>query len=231
MKKIAICDDEWKVCIKLQEQLEATVSEEHEIIKTQSIKELEEYIYKDGGIDILFLDIQLHEENGIDAAVKLQRYVPQMAIIFITGYIDYAKDIFKVIPTYFLLKPFTDEEIREALSRAEQVQLAQRAYSVTIMEDKKIIQLYSQNIHYAESKNRTIEIITSTDRYTTYMKLDDLEQKLPDNFLRPHKSYLVNMNAVSYFSAKEMILYDGTVIPVSKRRYQKTKEAYLAYFA
>ncbi|NCC44282.1 MAG: response regulator transcription factor [Clostridia bacterium] len=230
-KIIGICDDEAGVCEDLRGKLLETGIEQDEIVTFQSPESLRKYMKEENDLDILFLDIVLKEQNGIQVAVELQNHFPQLAIIFITGYIDYAKDIFKAVPAYFLVKPIQTGEVRVALERTRMLLAQNVGGQVSFLESGKRYTISAGSIHYAESQNRTIKIVTAQRTYKTYMKLDEFQRMLPANFLRSHKSFLVNMNYIAYFSSEGIELYDHMKLPVSRRKYQKSKEYYMDFYS
>ena len=64
-----------------------------------------------------------------------------------------------------------------------------------------------------------------------YGKLDEIQEKLPEQFIRCHQSYIVNIEKIQFLSGKEIILDDDTVIPVSRNKYKDTKDKILYYFS
>ena len=91
-------------------------------------------------------------------------------------------------------------------------------------------QLDSRDIVYVESDKRILYIYERNQIYKVYMKLDELEAMELPGFLRCHKSYMVNMNYIKYLSAEGIILKSGKKVPVSRAKYQESKEAFMKYF-
>ena len=80
------------------------------------------------------------------------------------------------------------------------------------------------------SSKRVITLMGDREKWTVYMKMDELEKLLPENFLRCHKSYMVNMNQIASFAAEGIILESGRKIPVSRAKYQEARKRFWEYF-
>ena len=84
-------------------------------------------------------------------------------------------------------------------------------------------------LQYVESHKRVATFVGEEKRCSVYIKLDDLEQMLPSNFLRCHKSYLVNMNFIENFTVENILLFSGQKISVSRGKYHEAKEKFREY--
>jgi DNA-binding LytR/AlgR family response regulator len=87
------------------------------------------------------------------------------------------------------------------------------------------------SISYLESSLHKVSVHTRTGVFETYAKLDDLQAQLPTSFARCHRSFLVNLVYVTSVDEGELRLYDGTVVPVSRRRAKQMQRSMLAYLA
>ena len=207
MKKFAICDDDTEVTQGLKEKVMEIYGGEAQIAVFKRAEDLIQWLKEErGDVIAVFLDIELDNENGIDTAKKIEDFCAEIPIIFITGYIKYVQDIFRVRPVALLLKPVEEHRLRDALRRCEEVR-------VYVESDKRILYIYERN-----------------QVYKVYMKLDELEAMELPGFLRCHKSYMVNMNYIKYLSAEGIILKSGKKVPVSRSKYQESKEAFMKYF-
>ena len=233
MKTIVVCDDESEIRNDLRKRLEERMQGENwKVIEADSICELKMLFEgKTEHPDILFIDIELEDGNGIDAASEIQKEYPRIAIIFITGHIQYASEIFQIKPLYFLTKPFDDVKLDQALSRAGEFLDHHANPVLSVMTRGQQYQIQSSEIQFIESSRRKIEIVTADGNYTTYMKLGEMLGRLPGNFLMCHKSYLVNIHYIEHFSATTITLFGGKTLPISRARSGAFKEAFLRYFS
>lgn len=112
---VVVLDDE-RIILESETVLIKDVLTKANVFSFKNAKDLLNYA-KENRIDIAFLDINLGESFGIDIAKKLQDYNPRVNIIFCTGYSDYALDSMKLYASAYLLKPLTEESIKEATSK------------------------------------------------------------------------------------------------------------------
>lgn len=231
MKRFAICDDDAEIVEELKEKILNIYRREVQVATFQKdsdlISWLEENHHETAGV---FLDIELDKGNGIDAAKRIETMSGEVPIVFITGYVKYVQDIFQVRPVALLLKPVEEYRLREALKRCEDVLEEGRKNIVTFQMKGVLHQLNCRDIVYVESDKRILYIYEKNQMYKVYMKLDELEAMQLPGFLRCHKSYMVNMNYIKYLSAEGVILKTGKKIPVSRSKYQESKEAFMRYF-
>ena len=118
-RKIMICDDEKEILNVLARKINEIQPEKWSIKTTDNISKLLAE-FENEVPDVLFLDIVLGKDNGIEHACEIQKRYPYLPIIFITGYNEYAQEIFRIKPIYMLTKPFEEEKIKDALKRAEE---------------------------------------------------------------------------------------------------------------
>ena len=102
--------------------------------------------------------------------------------------------------------------------------------SITVFIRRTGYKIACREILYAESNKRQVKIVTGEKEYTVYMKMDQLEQQLPDYFLRTHKSYLVNMNRIESFSGEEVVLKNGISISVSRSHCKEARRKLREYW-
>lgn len=231
MLRIALCDDQPEVMDELYAVIHAYIPTAV-ITKHISLFSLSKYVteVQKGNVDIIFLDISFQEGNGILEAARLQKLFLNIRIVFITGYVQYAQDIFEVNPTYFLVKPLQKKSILQALEKAVGEVETSRKSCIIINVKGNIHRIMIRDIYYVESERRKIFIHGNGDSIESYyMKLDDFISKAPGVFLRCHQSFAVNMDKICYFSSKHVILFNGKKLLVSQRKYREAKEQFFEY--
>lgn len=230
MIKIAICDDEQLARNGIEELLKANYGDELQISCYESTEALlDTWERGEGQEDILLLDIRFEGLDGISAARKLQDRNPRAKIIFITGYIDYATEIFRAEPIYFLTKPVKGEKLVEAVEKAKSQMQKESCKSVMCSSKNGIVKVEVDKIYYLESDRRILYVHEETRTLTLNQKLPDMEKQLPDSFLRCHQSFLVNMKYIRSFSRQEIELVDGRKVPVSRPKYAAARKDFLKY--
>ena len=230
MLTIIICDDEVKFRQQLREKLSVIAAEEMSIHECGSAAELRELLEGNQiSPDAIFMDIQLGDENGIETAAQIQRNYPWVALVFITGYLEFATDIFLAKPTYFLVKPFDDVKLADALRCVGEFRRNCMSRPIRLKSKSGVVQINRSEIYYVESNRRRLNIVMPSETYSVYMKMSDLAEQLADDFLDCHKSYTVNMNYIEYFNSEKIIMKNGHEIPISRSKYKKAKEKFLNF--
>lgn len=232
MYKITICDDQQEA---LQE-LKQIILQEYDNVEVYCVQNLTYYGYalenKQEEIpDILILDIKWKEDDmtGIDWAVKLQKCFPALKIIFLTGYIDYATDIFMARPSYFLTKPVQKEKLREAIDRVMQDLEKETENPLVLQVSGELQVINPSDVLFIESKKHELIIYDMDKENRVWMKLDEILNRLPDSFIRIHQSFAVNASYIKKFSPDGVVLFNDLNLPVSRSRYSKAKNRFLDY--
>ncbi len=163
-------------------------------------------------VDLLFLDIQMPLLTGIDFIKALDN---PPAVVFTTAYRDYAIESYELNIVDYLLKPISFKRFFKAINKFRK--LAQIQVSNNLPEEvsptndhiyvnsnKKYVKVLFGHITYVESLKDYIRIHTSDDTIITKDKISEFEKKLPGQFLRIHRSYLVNVSKISAFTAKDV---------------------------
>lgn len=168
---------------------------------------------------IYFLDIFMSAISGVTVAKTIRGTDKDAAIVFITSSSDHYADGFAVGAVHYLLKPFTQDQIDEALDRClRQVGDLERYINLIINREKRRILL--SDILWVESKDKVCCLHLHSGQYRSYLHLDDLEGRLDDpRFLRCHRSFLINMDEVDKMDNGYFYMTDKAEIPV--RQTQK----------
>jgi len=234
MIKLGICDDDEKILNLLCKMIEEQYGEQLRVQTWSSPEDLLFYCEEEGGVplDIVLIDIVLKRESGVELAKKLQQLSRRVKIIFITGFIEFAADIFEIEPVYLLKKPVSVIKLVEAIDRAIDKIHLEESQMITLQSKGVVFRIAVGSIFYVESRERKLLIHQDVgDPIVVYMKMDELEEKLGPThlFLRCHHSYLINMECIRSFTTHEVIMLDDTTIPVSRPKSKKARECFLAY--
>lgn len=233
MLQIAICDDEQFYRKKIQRLLEDYLKEHdlsYEISQFLSGKEFLEKSENKVKYDIVFMDINMDEVDGIQTAMQMRAFHSETYIVLITAFINYVLEGYKVNAIRYIMKDTLDTAMPECMDAIlQKMQVAQITFP--FMEGEK--RLYTDNILYVESQRHKLIFYYMEERpvnYHIYDKLDVIEQKLHGcGFLRIHKSYLVNMRHIRKISNYIAYLDSGEELPVPRLKYQAVKEEFVAY--
>lgn len=180
--------------------------------------------------DILFMDIELGNFNGIEIAGQIQKQLPAAQIIFATGYDDYYLEVYEVDHVFLLRKPVDPTLLRKALEKAiSRLESRETYFSYDL--NKKTCYVPFREITYFEIIRR--KIILHTDQGETagfYETMESLEARLPENFIRCHTSFIINLDKVTSFRAGTVQI-GGQEIVISRKYRQAVKKRFAEYLA
>lgn len=216
MYRIAICDDDSGMRTFIKKA----------VLKAGTIFQITEYgdgrqLIRDyTGCDILFLDIDMPDINGIDAACQIRRSDKQVKIIYVTGYGDYIHKSFKVHPFAFLIKPVSETEIIRQLKEAVRYETKQTIdKKLRFHTDNGVEELSVADIYYLEYQNRRIRLVTKQGDYHLKGRITELAQNMSAyGFACPHKSFSVNLYYVKAIKGYDIHMLNGDSIPLSQKR-------------
>lgn len=174
--------------------------------------------------DIVIMDIDLPDGNGIKFSKQINVFSPHTIIIYMTSYEDYVSDVYDTEHIYFILKKNYQKYLPHALSLANEALNKQRRASLKIFWNKEEYNILQKDIFYMERKLRTTFIVTPTHIYPTSEKLEDLLKRLGETFAISHRSFIVNLKMVQEITKDSALLVDGTSIPISRRYYSAVKD-------
>ncbi len=231
MYKIAICDDHRITIDHVSEFIMKSFKEQCRVFTFTTPKELEHYvnIVLKGDLDILIIDIDLITDNGIRVAERLKANFPHLRVIFISGQIQFVRNIFEIRPIYFVEKPMEDAKLLSAVSLAIQDIEQNTRNTVSITAKGVLLQLDINNLMFLESKKRSVALHEGHNERDCYIKLDIIEKNLPKKFCRCHHSYIVNFDYASELKMYQFTLFNGVNIPISQRRYKEVKRLFSNY--
>ena len=231
MYEIFVCDDDVNITEFLKFFIMKHFGEEIRVLSMNRIQELFGMIdIYERVPDILIMDINLKDGNGIEAVKSIQGKYPKLKVIYLTGVINYATAIFETNPAYFLLKPINENNLTNAITKVIGELEADKGDSIVIKTSGSEILLFRRDIVYVESQGRKVIIHNSGGvKNEIYDKMDTIQEQLGSDFVRSHKSFLINMKYIVERTNKEFILSDGTVLPISKPNLKEAKMKFISY--
>lgn len=175
--------------------------------------------------DLIFLDIQMEQPDGMETARLLRQRDTHSLLIFVSILQDYVFDAFAVEAFDYLVKPLEPDRFQRTMDRAMDT-LAQRQLTIQRGHDLQLIPL--SQILYCEVLGRKVSLHqTDGQVFTYYEKLETLQRQLSGHFFRCHRSYLVNLDHVRRYSGGQVQLSEGSTVPVSRLREQELMQALL----
>lgn len=231
--RIGICDDQKEIREILTDKVKKYYPAEDIAVYSSG----EELLADRKLPDILFLDVQMPEKDGMETARELRKRDRQMIIIFVTVTEDYVFQSFDVGAFHYLIKPLEEEKFEEVLQKAvrqvrerdsEGAGAGKERQSLIVTSKGQHITVPVQEIVYAEVFNRKIILHTMDADIEYYGKLKELEKKAGEDFYRPHRAYLINLNFVRKYNAGVIYLKRGQAL-VAKQNYHDFVKCYLRF--
>ena len=235
--KVAICDDDLNYCGIMERHL-------LKIIKKYINLTIDIDVYQSGEEmlriietervrpQILFLDMEMTQMNGIETARKLRNKDRNMLIIYVTSYDKYTMDSFEVSPFRYLLKPVDDKKIEQVFSAAVDEILNNQA-NLFFKHNNEQIQINCEEIiSIVSEKGRMLRVNTIEERARNlfYAKIKDVEKQLnPSVFVKVNQGTIINLNFVHIISGEVTHLVNGEIVPISRGKKKTVKEAYSLY--
>lgn len=230
MIHIAVCDDEKH----MSDQIRAFVSDffrkKNREIHLRTFLSGEELLSYDGQIDILFLDIQMKDIDGMETARKLRAGKFRGFLIFITVLKEMVFESFEVQAYDYLVKPVDKKQFERTMERlyasmknaSEDSLLVRKGYEGRIVQKDEIV--------FCEIIDRKIYLnLTSGEVLDYYERIENLETKLNNHFFRCHRSYLINLKHLKGYKNGTAYMDNGKEVPVSRLRGREFSGVVLQY--
>lgn len=235
MIKLAFCDDEiseLRETSMLLDQYRVERNQEIDYVSFQSPFELLAEIERGTRFDILFLDVVMPGEMGINVAEEIRHYDNNVKIIFLTSSSEFAVQSYTVGAYFYQLKPIWKESFFRLMDSAIAACEKEQSDSLILRCKSGITRVELRSLEYCEVIHRTLLIhLASGKVLESNGSLDELCRQLAPygSFLRPHRSYLVNMGYIKNLSYRGITMSCLTEIPIPRGKYNDIKDAYLEY--
>lgn len=229
---IAICDDEKTEIEYLSSLVEQWAVSTGNTAALKSFASAESFLFEYGenkNYDILLLDIQMKEIDGIELAKKVRRHSRDTQIVFVTGYDKYISAGYDVAALHYLMKPVSPEKISEVLSRAAE-NLGKTSPAILINANGENVKLTISDIYCAEAVGHTLKITCADCELTVNHSLSSFKSNVGNDFISTHRSFIVNLEHIKRISKTDVILDNGKAVPVSRRMYDDINKAFVAFY-
>ncbi len=230
MIHIAICDDEKHMSDQIRSMVFGFFRKKNREICLQTFSSGEELLKYDGQIDILFLDIQMKDIDGMETARKLRGDKFRGFLIFITVMKEMVFQSFEVQAYDYLVKPVEENQFEKTMERlyasmqnaSKDSLLVQKGYEGRIIRKGEIV--------FCEVIDRKIYLtLASGEVIDYYERIENLETKLGNCFFRCHRSYLINLEHLKGYKNGTAYMDNGREVPVSRLRSREFSSVVLKY--
>lgn len=229
--RIGLCDDDQSWC-NLAEKMIVTFTEKVNIDVDILTFHCEKDLWDEETlpVDVLFLDIELEEDDGISVAKKINQKWPECQIIFLTNYLYYALDTYQTEYIYFILKEQFEQRIEEVFKKIFSV-YEKRNVTISFQGARGAeILVHPQEIYYLERNLRQTIVHATWGDFQVKEKLDDIMKRLsPYDFSRCHNSYIIYMPAVREKKKSSYVLENGKEVLISRGYARQTNEDWMRW--
>ena len=236
--KIGICDDETFFREELEKLVSVYANESEQTLEirtyaaaktlaTDILEEKEEF-------HMLFLDVEMDEMSGMDAARKLREHGYKGVICFVTGKDQYALDAFSVDAIGYLQKPAKYQDVKRMVQKAlvqiyyqwDEAEAKKRYLEITTQNEKTMIDI--RQILYVEKRRNQCVIHLEDSEMVCYETLKSIYEKLDKrNFCFTHQGFIVNFDKIKEVKKDIVCLGAGREIPVSRRYQNELREKHM----
>lgn len=185
-----------------------------------------------GRCDVLCLDIDMPEMNGLELAARMEELAARPLLVFVTNHDELVYDSLQFHPFGFVRKAYFEEEMEKLLKDCEE-ELGSRERNFVFHSGAERVKLPLSEILYFESEGNYVRLsVREGESYRFRDTLYSLETALyGEGFIRLHKGFLVNQKAVRILRGNEAELENGTCLPIGKSYAQTARSRIMRYMA
>ena len=232
MLRIAICDDEITFALQIKSKLSAWNHPDTQlIIETFDNGDSLIHAHTKSPFDIIFLDVIMPIFNGIEIARELRKTDSAVKIVFLTSSPEYAVESYTVKANNYLLKPVEDTKLYQCLAELSQ-EIKHIEKTIPLKCSNSIHNIHLNDIEYVEAQNKHTLFALKNNQVLESIETFYLHEEkllLEDGFIKCHRSYIVNINHVDAYTAKEIRMRSGYRIPISRTYHSTFENAYFSY--
>lgn len=233
--RIAACDDNVEFLQGLSQLLnvyskENSCNVEYKIFTNplELVTQMEKGVH----YDVVLLDICMPGINGIQCAKDIRKCDNFVKIVFLTSSADYGVESYQVKAYDYHLKPLEKEKLFSVLRRIE-METQKKEQNIFVLKSKTgITKISLSKLEYCEVINRKVVFrMVNGEEYECSLRMNELEEKLMTFgcFMRPHRSFLVNIDFVRTLTTHNIVMESGAQIPIPREKYAIIKQMYMEY--
>ncbi len=231
--RIAVCDDE-----KAQQSLLAKYLEEWGALRGVPVRVIlfssgEGFAFaweEDKAFDLLVLDIEMGRLSGMELAAQVRLEDESIPILFVTGYENYMAQGYEVSALHYLLKPLQKEKLFAVLDKLLRRQAPEE--KLFFQTEGGQVVLPVSKIWYVEADGHQCVLVTGERKYRIRDNLSNTVRLFSgkQEFVRSHRSYLVNLQHISAIVKSELVLDDNRRLPLSRAAAKEVQAAWKKYY-
>ena len=176
---------------------------------------------------ILLLDIEMGQMDGVSLAKELRKTNDSAQIVFITGYSDYISEGYEVSALHYLMKPVREEKLSEVLDRAvSKLGKDEKALMLESGGETNLVPIY--RIRFIDVRGNYTTVHADKE-YTIKKTLSDVEKELDERFFRVGRSCIVNLTQISKVTKTDIFFNSGETVPLPRGSYEKVNRAIIEF--
>ena len=228
--RIAICDDERTYIKKIENDINSLKTHENEF-EFSEFESGEAFIsgFSKDKYDLIILDIEMNDLNGLQTAEFLRQIDKNVILIFMTSYDKFVYQGYEVNAFRYILKNQPEPIYLKQLSDTIQEYYRNKKY-IKVVDNDIEKELLTVDILYIEAYSHQIVIHTFNKEYYQKGKLSDYEKMLEEClFVRSDKSVLINITNIDYIKKNQVFMKNGKILYVSRNHLEKITKAFLKF--
>ena len=233
MLNFVICDDNLNILDRLEKMLENVFTKNNYeatvTFKSGNSEDILEHI-ANNRVDAIFLDINLKSNRtGLQLAEEIRKMNKNLYIIFTTGHLEYAMVAYKYKTFDYIAKPITYDRLEETVTRLfEDINGVPKKY---IKIDNKNTLIDEAEIQYIKRDGMKLVFHTASKDYDTYSSFNKFQDRLPENYIRCHKSYIANIDQVKHVEpvTSTITFKNGDTCEIGPKYKQNLMEVFKNY--
>lgn len=214
--KVLLIDDDKEILTTYEKKISQYYAHMN-IIKCSKINEILPLTISEKP-DLIISNIFLGAELTLDIIINNKNVFSKIPLILISGKDNSSIDVYDVDHIYFLKKPIDDEKLKKAIHKF--FEICKKEY-LSVLINRHIVNILIKDIRYIESNIRKAIIYLDDNVYSTYEKLDNIQERIGDSFVRINQSFLVSKKYIKIIKHKQVILFNDYVINISRKNQQK----------
>lgn len=229
---IAVCDDEKNFIASLDDLLQKYAAQTDLEIKVTPFYDGSELVEKyDTTFDLIFLDIQMNQMNGLKAAERIRQMDEEVSIIFLTTLTQYSLEGYKYQATNYIIKPIKYARLKAEMDKWRKRRPQGDSPYLAVSSPSGKYRIFLKTLHYIETFNRSLLLHTEQENIICSKSMKEMEQALRSKgFARCHTSYIVNLFFVKGVKKLEIELITGEIIPISQPKRKEFMEQLADYW-
>lgn len=226
---IAICDDDKQICSQIESILERYRTKTGVMLEVEvffSGESLLNHMEQHGSFDLIYLDIELDGMNGVEVGrrIRTERKDYRTEIVYVSGKNSYDRQLFDVQPLHFIPKPIEAKTVISDIELALLRLNKGEEYFIYKRGNEKI-KVPVNDIIYFESLGREVRVVRNGGMDYFYGSMKSVSAEIKKmQFIRIHRSYLVNPSYVISYKYHELTMSNGDVLPIGQARRKEIRE-------